>query len=125
LISRHFVWGLDEAEKQRKRKQRFAKRNERFRDGDRNPLRSLGALNQGFRRIVCFQWLDPLFVSRESRAPNFPASEGPGRAPMSGASAALPLNSEKPYLTFAGSSRECRFSCRAPFGEASLELREE
>jgi hypothetical protein len=42
---------------------RFAKRSERLRDEDRNSLRSLRVLNQVFRGIVYFQWIDPNFVS--------------------------------------------------------------
>jgi hypothetical protein len=58
------VSGADEAQKQRKRKESFAKRNERFRDAGRKSLKSLGCEIGLFRQIVCFQWVNRLFVSR-------------------------------------------------------------
>jgi hypothetical protein len=51
----------------------FVARNERFRDAARKPLRSLVVRNGVFPRIVCFQWLDPIFASHESQAPYQPA----------------------------------------------------
>jgi hypothetical protein len=50
---------------------RFAKRNERLRGEGRNSLRSLRTLNQLFRGIVCFQWVEPNFVSRCFRVRSF------------------------------------------------------
>jgi hypothetical protein len=35
--------------------------------GPIKPLKSLGALNQSFRRFFCFQWLEAGFVSLRSR----------------------------------------------------------
>jgi hypothetical protein len=63
-----FVLGVDEGLKRRKRRESFAKRNQRFRDDGRKPLKSLEARNQAFREIVCFQSLNRLFVSRSSPA---------------------------------------------------------
>ena len=57
------VSGVDEAKKQRKRKESFAKRNETFRGLGRKSLESLYAANQLFRGIVCFQGLNRLFIS--------------------------------------------------------------
>jgi hypothetical protein len=42
----------------------FAERNERFRDGGRKSLESLGREIREFRRIVYFQWVEQHFVSR-------------------------------------------------------------
>jgi hypothetical protein len=48
----------------RKRKQSFARRNERFRDAGRKSLRSLGRETKAFRGIVSFQQLNLLSASR-------------------------------------------------------------
>src|ERR1700733_7834019 len=56
-------FGLDRAQKQGKRNEYFAKRNETFRSAGRKSLISLGSLNQCFRGIVCFQRFKGLFVS--------------------------------------------------------------
>jgi hypothetical protein len=50
---------------------RFAKRNESFRDDGLKSLRSLRVLNQLFRGIVCFQWVEPNFVSHRFRVRSF------------------------------------------------------
>jgi hypothetical protein len=50
---------------------RFAKRNESFRIDGLKSLKSLRVLNQLFRGIVCFQWVDPNFVSRRFRVRSF------------------------------------------------------
>jgi hypothetical protein len=39
----------------------------RFRDEGRKSLKSLGCEIRGFRRIVCFQWVDRHFASRSRR----------------------------------------------------------
>ena len=59
--------GLNEAENKRKRKEVFAKRNERFRSDGRKSLRSLGREINEFREIGCFQGVNRLFVSRFRR----------------------------------------------------------
>src|ERR1700722_17328313 len=51
------------AKKTRKRKTHFAKRNGTFRIVGRKPLKSLWSRNQRFRGMVCFQWLNLVFVS--------------------------------------------------------------
>ena len=58
-------WASTRRKNRQKRRLPFAERNERFRDAGRKSLRSLGVRNGPFRAIVCFQWLDPLFVSHE------------------------------------------------------------
>jgi hypothetical protein len=63
LISRPSRFGSRQREKQGKRKDSFAERNERFRDAGRKSLRSLGREIGEFRAIVYLQWLAPLFVS--------------------------------------------------------------
>jgi hypothetical protein len=60
----HFVLASSKPKKREKRNERFAERNESFRMPDRKSLNSLRALNQSFRGIVCFQWVNRLFVSR-------------------------------------------------------------
>src|ERR1700722_12338020 len=50
-------------QEKRKRKTHFAKRNGTFRIIGRKPLKSLWSRNQRFRGIVCFQWLNLVFVS--------------------------------------------------------------
>ena len=74
------VSGVDKAQKQRKRKECFAKRNERFRAAGRKSLRSLGSEIRRFREIVCFQGFNRFFVSpsRRMRAPD-PKSLGSSR----------------------------------------------
>jgi hypothetical protein len=67
----HFVSLRQTAQNRENEALRFAKRNERFRDEGRNALRSLMVLNQLFRGIVCFQWVDPNFVSRRFRVRSF------------------------------------------------------
>ena len=62
-----FALGADEGQKQQKRNESFAKRNESFRSAGLTSLKSLCALNQSFRGIVCFQWVNCLFVSPFSR----------------------------------------------------------
>jgi hypothetical protein len=62
-----FVSGVEEAKTSENERNCFAERNQGFRDEGRKSLRSLGARNQGFRRIVCFQWVDRHFVSRSRR----------------------------------------------------------
>ena len=57
------VSGLRRNPKPGNAKVRFAKRNESFRSAGRKSLKSLCALNQSFRVIVCFQWVNCLFVS--------------------------------------------------------------
>ena len=46
-----------------KRNADFAKRNETFRSAGRKLLESRWSPNQSFHGFVCFQWLDPVFVS--------------------------------------------------------------
>jgi hypothetical protein len=58
-----FVCCVDKAENHENERIRLAKRNESFGGGSRKSLRSLRGLNQRFRGIVCFQWVDPRFVS--------------------------------------------------------------
>jgi hypothetical protein len=62
-LSPRFVSGVDEAQNQQKRSESFAKRNEGLRIAGPKSLKSLGALNQGFRGFVCFQTLKFIFVS--------------------------------------------------------------
>jgi hypothetical protein len=50
------------------REKHFAKRNETFRTAGGNSLKSLQALNQVFRGIVCFQGFNPRFVSPFSQS---------------------------------------------------------
>jgi hypothetical protein len=64
-----FVSGLDEAEKRPKRNAHFATRNKTFHEPGRKSLESLWAPNQSFRGFVCFQWLNPVFVSPFSSPP--------------------------------------------------------
>ena len=64
---RPFRFGRPRGPKQRKRKELFAKRNQTFRHAGRKSLRALGVRNQSFRLIVCFQWVNRLFVSRSRR----------------------------------------------------------
>jgi hypothetical protein len=60
----HFALASTKPKKQEKRNERFAERNESFRMPDRKSLKSLSALNQSFRGIVCFQWVNGHFISR-------------------------------------------------------------
>ena len=62
-----FRFGRRRGPKQQKRNESFAKRNESFRTAGLKSLKSLCALNQSFRGIVCFQWVNCLFVSPFSR----------------------------------------------------------
>jgi hypothetical protein len=52
-----------DAEKRPKRNAHFAMRNGTLRRVKRKSLKSFRALNQSFRGIVYFQWLNPDFVS--------------------------------------------------------------
>jgi hypothetical protein len=54
-------------EKRPGRNAHFAARNETFRTAWHKSLKSLWAPNQSFRGIVCFQWLNSVFVSPFSR----------------------------------------------------------
>src|ERR1700733_8987711 len=63
-----FVSGAGETEPPENRGKHFAKRNETFRTAGGNSLKSLQALNQGFRGIVCFQGFNARFVSLFSRS---------------------------------------------------------
>jgi hypothetical protein len=56
-------WSLDEGENGENETLRFAKRNEAFRSAGLKSLKSSWPLNHAFRGIVCFQWVDPHFVS--------------------------------------------------------------
>jgi hypothetical protein len=72
-----FVSWADDAKNQRKRNRRFVKRNEPFRIPYRKSLKSLWAVNQVFRGIVCFQALSRHFVSPFSRnTVSTPSSRG-------------------------------------------------
>jgi hypothetical protein len=58
-----FALGANEGQKHQKRNESFAKRNESFRTAGLKSLKSLCVLNQSFRGIVCFQWVNCPFVS--------------------------------------------------------------
>ena len=70
-----FVSDVEEAKNSETKGFRFAKRNQTFRLERLKSLRSLRVLNQLFRGIVCFQWLDPRFVSPFSSQCPFPDSK--------------------------------------------------
>jgi hypothetical protein len=87
--------GLDEAENRENERLLFAERNERFRDAGRKSLKSLMVRNRPFRRIVCFQWLDPLFVSPESQAPSGHMKRRAGRSVLKNSNRRPPVRQEK------------------------------
>ena len=66
-----FVWAST-SQKQRKRKVSFRRTKPNVSQPCRKSLKSLKALNQRFRGIVCFQWVDPHFVSPFSLSQAFP-----------------------------------------------------
>ena len=66
-IQVRFASPSERSAKPAKARGRFARRNEAFRISGRKSLKSLWSLNQRFRGIVCFQWLNRLFVSPHSR----------------------------------------------------------
>jgi hypothetical protein len=94
--------GLDEAEKPAKAKGFFSP-SETNGFASRSQVVEI-IMGAKFLVMVCFQGLDPLFVSLKSQPPSRPLKRRAGLAVSSG----------KQYQTHAGPSRKSRLSCRAP-----------
>src|ERR1700733_3940278 len=69
-------FGLDRAQKQGKRNEYFAKRNETFRSAGRKSLISLGSLNQCFAESFVFNGLKGFSFRRFQRWAVMPAKAG-------------------------------------------------